>query len=289
MLSNEIISISLPPFPDFIEGNSRTFLKGQLHPDRENIGYFDLLFIKKGQLFLSEDGVKHTISEKEMFILLPNKHHFSWKKCEEDTEFYWLHFYTTSKWKQSRIPSRFISELPIPDLHYHQHSYTLHLKKHISIKDPTLMFELIEEILSSTENENIDSIWRTEELFLRFLKYVESQDNYQDRLTSIAASAQLYLENNFTKKISNQDLSNHFHLHSNYISRAVKKVFEKTPLEVLEEIRFEHAKQYLLRTSMSINEISELVGFSSEVYFSNRFKKVEGISPQNYRKQYQDE
>lgn len=41
-MDNQIISISLPPFPDFIEGNHRTFLKGQYHPDRRNLGYFDI-------------------------------------------------------------------------------------------------------------------------------------------------------------------------------------------------------------------------------------------------------
>lgn len=50
----------------------------------------------------------------------------------------------------------------------------------------------------------------------------------------------------------------------------------------------ERAKQYLLRSDLDIQEISTMVGFNSDVYFSNRFKKLEGLSPQHYRKKYKD-
>lgn len=95
-MSGDIISISTPPFPDFIEGNYRKMRKGQSHVDRKNLGFFDLIAVKKGCLFLEEDDRKYEIKENEMFILLPDRHHCSWKPCQEDTEFYWLHFYTTA-------------------------------------------------------------------------------------------------------------------------------------------------------------------------------------------------
>ena len=67
----------------------------------------------------------------------------------------------------------------------------------------------------------------------------------------------------------------------------MKETFGKTPLEILVEIRLEYAKQYLLRTDYDIRKISRLVGFGSEIYFSNCFKKHLGISPKNYRKKYE--
>lgn len=285
-MSDQIISISVPPFPDFIEGNVRVFKPGQYHPDRKNLGYFDLLFVKRGCLFLAEDEMKYTIQANQMFILLPDRHHYAWKPVEEETEFYWIHFYTTSPWKQDTRSSRLESRLPIPDRHFHQRSYTLHLRKQATIKEPDLLFTLIKEILDSTSNESLDSIWRTEELFLRFLKFIENQGIYKDRLTLIAEEVHLFLENNFNHTITNQTLENQFHLHSNYIAIAMKATFHKTALELLEEIRLDRAKNYLLNTDLGIKEIAQLVGFNSEVYFSNRFKKKEHYSPQKYRKHY---
>ncbi|MBO0451786.1 MULTISPECIES: helix-turn-helix transcriptional regulator [Enterococcus] len=289
-MSGAIISISIPPFPDFIEGNYRVFQKGQNHPNRKALGYFDLIIVKKGRLFLVEDDQRFEVKENEMLILLPDKHHYSWQPVEEETGFYWLHFYTTAQWKQDFRPSRFISDLPIPELHYHQRSYTLHLQKQATIKEPEILFELIQTILDSTVAESGEQhdIWQTEELFLRFLKFIENQGIHRDRLTVLAEQVQLFLENNYEKPVTNQLLEDHFHLHSNYISTAMKKTFGKTPLEVLAEIRLERAKQYLLRSDLDIQQISTMVGFNSEIYFSNRFKKLEGLSPQHFRNKYKE-
>ena len=287
-MSGDIISISTPPFPDFIEGNFRNMRKGQSHVDRKNLGFFDLIVVKKGCLFLAEEEQKYTIHANEMIILLPDKHHYSWKPCQEDTGFYWLHFYTTAQWKQSEKASRFISKLPIPELHYHQCSYTLHLPKYAEIKEPELLFELFQNILDSTVRENGNDIWKTEELFLRFLRFVENIGIHKDRLTLLAEQIQIYLENNLTEPVTNQSLEENFHLHRNYLAKAMKETFGKTPLEVLLEMRLEYARQYLLRTDYEIGEISKLVGFSSEIYFSNCFKKYMEISPRNYRKKYEE-
>lgn len=80
-MSDDIISISVPPFPDFIEGNYRMMKKGQNHINRRNLGYFDLIAVKKGKLFLSEDDSQYVVKENELFILLPDRHHFSWRPC----------------------------------------------------------------------------------------------------------------------------------------------------------------------------------------------------------------
>ncbi|MDF2858540.1 MAG: AraC family transcriptional regulator [Neobacillus sp.] len=285
-MTEKIISISMPPFPDFIEGNQSTFQKGQLHPDRRNLGYFDLLFVKSGTLYLAEEEDKYEVGANKMLILLPDKHHFSWKATDEKTNFYWLHFYTTAKWEESDRPSTFISDLPIPELHYHQRSYTLHLRKMAELKETDTLYSMIEEILRSTESNDADGIWKTEELFLRFLQFIENQGTYKSRKASIAEKVLLYLENNFEKKVTTQILSHTFHLHRNYIAESMKEIFGKTAMEMLTEIRMNAAKKYLLRTDKSVEEIARLVGYSTDIYFSGQFKKYEGISPSYYRKEH---
>lgn len=309
-MAADIISISIPPFPDFIEGNFRVFRKGQMHPKRSGLGYFDLIVVTKGCMFLRENGTDYAVRENEFFLLLPDGQHCSWKPCEEETDFYWIHFYTTAQWKQDAKPSHFVSDLPIPDLHYHQCSYTLHLPKHAKIQEEQALFELIQSILDSTlrgdvsddfrecdagvnagvsrnydmSSRNIHNIWRTEELFLRLLRMLEEQATYRDRLTQLAEQVYVYLEKNIGGNITNTHLEEQFHLHSNYIARATKATFGKTPLELLLALRMEYAKRYLVRSGYSLSAISEIVGFHSEIYFSNCFKKYVGVSPREYRR-----
>lgn len=285
-MDQQIISISMPPFPSFIEGNYITFKAGQSHDHRYNIGFFDLIFVKKGALFLREDGKKYTIHANEMFILLPNGEHDSWQPCEEEARFFWMHIYTTSRWQQSNFPMRFVSELPIPELHFHQKSYTLQLPKLGEITEPNLIFDLLNEIQKSTESSRIDSIWYTEELFLKFLKYIDTRGISKDRVTMLAEKVHLFLAEHLAEHIDNNRLSDEFHLHVNYISRVMTKVYGKTAIELLEEIRIETAKQYLIHTNKLIKNIAELVGFENYISFTDQFKKMTGMSPKTYRATY---
>ncbi|MGK4143768.1 helix-turn-helix domain-containing protein [Weissella paramesenteroides] len=285
-MDQQIISISMPPFPSFIEGNYITFKAGQNHEHRYNLGFFDLIFVKKGTLFLREDGKKYTIHANEMFILLPNGEHGSWQPCEEETSFFWMHIYTTSRWQQSNFPMRFVSELPIPELHFHQKSYTLQLPKLGEITEPNLIFDLLNEIQKSTESSRIDSIWYTEELFLKFLKYIDTRGISKDRVTMLAEKIHLFLAEHLAEHIDNNRLSDEFHLHVNYIARVMTKVYGKTAIELLEEIRIETAKQYLIHTNKLIKNIAELVGFENYISFTNQFKKMTGMAPKTYRATY---
>lgn len=63
-----------------------------------------------------------------------------------------------------------------------------------------------------------------------------------------------------------------------------KELTGKLPLDYLNEIRIKQAKHLLLATEDRLGEIAQRLGFSSEYYFSRRFKQVAGLSPGRYRR-----
>lgn len=69
-----------------------------------------------------------------------------------------------------------------------------------------------------------------------------------------------------------------------YIRAKFKKFTGKTPTEFLTGIRISHAC-YLIdvyKHSLSLTEIAEKCGYTDYIYFSRRFKKIMGMSPQKY-------
>jgi len=54
-------------------------------------------------------------------------------------------------------------------------------------------------------------------------------------------------------------------------------------------VRIEKAKEFLLETYLKAYEIAERVGFKENTYFSRLFKKITGITPGEYRKQWLNE
>ncbi|MCB5239815.1 helix-turn-helix transcriptional regulator [Niallia circulans] len=283
----EIVSIAVPPFPIFIEGNLTKYEKSTWHPNRNDLEYFDIIFVKEGQLFLTEEGREFTINQNEMLVLQPLKHHYPFKPTAEYTEFYWLHFYTSSYYTEGKEPTKLTSSIPIPSLHYHNHSYTIHLQKKGPLVDYEEIYQKIDQLLLATTNENKDlSFWDIQLSFFSLINLLESQGIAKDTSYMMAEKVVQFLRENYHLPITNDTLTKYFNIHENTISKYMKKFYKVTALEYLNSYRLEQARILLLKTDNPIQTIAEKCGYTYGQYFSNVFKKNYGISPLNYRKKH---
>lgn len=94
---------------------------------------------------------------------------------------------------------------------------------------------------------------------------------------------QEFLLENYQQDISLQEIADRFFLSREYISRKFKYEFKKTITDYLTKIRIEKAKQLLEISSLKIYEIAHYVGYQNEKYFSKVFKKLVGLTPNEYR------
>ncbi len=93
-----------------------------------------------------------------------------------------------------------------------------------------------------------------------------------------------YLHEHYSEKLTLEDLAEQFFVSKTALSYGFKKHMDCTLIDFLLSLRITKAKEYLLGTRKSIEEISELCGFSSANYFGLIFKQKENLSPANYRK-----
>ena len=70
-----------------------------------------------------------------------------------------------------------------------------------------------------------------------------------------------------------------------YIRAQFKKVTGKTPVEFLTDVRISHACFLIdtYKSALALSEIAEKCGYTDYVYFSRRFQKFMGVSPQKYK------
>ncbi|MGL4737072.1 MAG: response regulator transcription factor [Cellulosilyticaceae bacterium] len=92
-----------------------------------------------------------------------------------------------------------------------------------------------------------------------------------------------FINQNYTKDITIREVSESLNLSPNYISQLFKKETGSTYTKYLTQLRVEKAKQLLVQSNLSINEICEQVGYNDYFYFLKIFKKYVGVSPGKYK------
>ena len=95
-----------------------------------------------------------------------------------------------------------------------------------------------------------------------------------------------YLQKHLAEEISLSVLAEQFHLNPQYISQLFKSEIGVNFLVYLTNIRMEKAKKLLLSTALSIAEVAEQSGYGDYRVFTKVFKKSEGITPSQYRRDF---
>ena len=146
-----------------------------------------------------------------------------------------------------------------------------------------LRMRITDYILKPVNYEEFGSCIDRLKIALYEKRKTEEQDTQEERtITGIIR----YLQEHLDKEISLNILADEFHLSSQYISQLFKSEIGVNFLAYLTSIRMERAKKLLLATSLSIGEISEKCGYADYRVFTKAFKKEEGSTPSQYRRNF---
>ena len=94
-----------------------------------------------------------------------------------------------------------------------------------------------------------------------------------------------YVQEHLAEEVSLSVLAEEFHLNPQYISQLFKNEIGVGFLAYLTNIRMEKAKKLLLST-FSVAEVAEQSGYGDYRVFTKSFKKTEGITPSQYRRDF---
>lgn len=92
-----------------------------------------------------------------------------------------------------------------------------------------------------------------------------------------------FIRSNYREKFGVEDVARVVFLSPNYLGYLFKQELGCTVLDYATRVRIEHAKTLLANRGLSISEVADSVGFSDVSYFSKVFKKMEGVSPGQFR------
>ncbi|NLU25135.1 MAG: helix-turn-helix transcriptional regulator [Clostridiales bacterium] len=102
------------------------------------------------------------------------------------------------------------------------------------------------------------------------------------------ATVRRYIENHFKEALTLDMLSELAHLNKYYMVHIFTREYGVSPINYLIACRIQESLHLLEKTDHPLSRISHMLGFSSPSYFSQSFRRLQGISPMEFRKRCRD-
>ncbi|MGG4090390.1 helix-turn-helix domain-containing protein [Paenibacillus lautus] len=122
------------------------------------------------------------------------------------------------------------------------------------------------------------------QLLEQFAQRLDKQRNLRSQ-GNLVQEVKTYIEKHYTKaELSLDYLQDKFGISGKYLSRLFKEEYGLKFVDFLIDLRIQEAKRLLTESALSVQEITERVGYSSPISFARTFKKITGVPPMDYRK-----
>lgn len=120
---------------------------------------------------------------------------------------------------------------------------------------------------------------------LRFLEESRKNTATLSRRSNLVRTVLEYIRGHITDGLVLEDVAKQFYVSPNYLSSIIHKETGKTYRQHVIEAKMTVAKQMLDDTRMRVEEVAYAVGYENYISFYNVFKKIEHMSPSEYRAQ----
>lgn len=235
-----------------------------------------------GQMIIIEPGVLHKLDYSNAI------------------EVYWVHFdfyyldnqadlerYISINKKLALSPRGFSKELTRPSIVIKPNYVLPNL---YSVSDPistrNAFIWLIDLFTTKSFGWFLEGKMILNEIVLDTINNLVVHPHKNNQKLELIKSIQDYIRANIYRKITSQELNNHFHYHRDTLGRFFKQEIGKTIKTYIKQLRHEKVIQLLLESSISLDVIAEQCGYTDRSHLISDFKSIKNMTPTQYRKQY---
>jgi len=236
--------------------------------ERQNLKSYLLKFTLGGKGRLRYQGQVYTIEKGDIFFIdCMNYQHYA-TISDEPWEMDWIHFYGSNV-----------------DAFYEE--YIKNGSNVFKAKNDRI-HKIIQEIMDLQQTRNAKTEFQISLLIHEMLNEILIQKydlGFEEKnIPDYILQIKNYLEDNFKKKISLQDLEHTCRLNKFQLSKEFTHFIGIPPIEYLINFRINIAKGLLRYTNKSVKEIAYEVGIEDTPYFNRLFKRKTEMTPLEYRK-----
>ena len=113
--------------------------------------------------------------------------------------------------------------------------------------------------------------------------FVLNDTEEAEKSGKVIDTAKLYIQKNYMKDISLDEVSREVNISPYYFSKLFKDETGEGFVEYITNMRIEKAKELMAEGDYTMKEICQMVGYTDPNYFSRAFKKNVGVTPTEYK------
>ena len=252
-------------------------------PDNENMihhhDFFEISIILQGESLYLIDNEWRTVRSGDILLFNP---------CVDHAEKQLLNTYS----HQLHIGIRNFKLHGLAQNHFPTTQSLLSMQdSQLKIFDKA--WQLIEEFNQQQTNFNLMGKALVMEMMILILRSLEkkerlsdeTQASQNDRMHQVVQLIMTYMENNYAKDISIEQLATLYYVSPTYLSKIFKDLTGFSPINYLIQIRLKKAHELLTTDDLTVKEVAKAVGYEDAYHFSKSFKKHFGTSPSLVKKQ----
>ncbi len=149
-----------------------------------------------------------------------------------------------------------------------------------------LIDKILNKLLMGTIEFDVHSSLDVYQLILSAVNLIPKQKLIPDRMEARIIQVLDYINFHLGQSLPNTCLAKEINMSTNSFTRFFKGHLNCSPQEYIRKMRIGKASNLLDHSTLTIDEISELCGFSDRFHFSKVFKTVKGIPPAEYKKRF---
>lgn len=232
---------------------------------------YQIIYVVKGKCYFKIGNKVEEVTSGNFILIKPNQRQFYYYSHKDLTEVYWIHF--SGYGIEEALQNLLLLEKPI--------NYIGYDKRYISI------FQLIinEIQIKNSSYQHIAAayfyellVYFSRELYkLAHISYSKNSEDFKEIIQLMYLKYKENLPISYYAEKCNLSIYRFIHKFKDFTGMS--------PLEYITKIRINIAKDLILSSSLSISEISDMIGYSNPLYFSRLFKKYCGVSPSLYKKE----
>jgi len=242
------------------------FCDGNYRVERETYNSFLIMYIRKGNGFVSAENRTYQANAGDVVILDCHRPHLYYTKTGWET--LWVHFDgNISKELFELIYNRVGNVLPAGN----------------SILIPHCISVILESFRKNRPLPEAVVSCHIHRMLTEMLLLASNGAEPQTGSINPVLDAITHIHANFHRRITLNELAESVKISPYHFSRLFKKETGYSPYEYVLKTRIDHAKVLLKKTELSVKEIAFKVGFNSESNFINTFSSRLGLTPNEFR------